>query len=388
MKNLRWIVFLGVSFVIIVAGFSLLDVSNADTVTASPVFSNVPLSTVGFDRAIDPYDWQFPEDYGPHPNFQTEWWYYTGNLATEEGRRFGYQLTVFRRAILPMSESADSESEWRTNQLYMAHFTLTDIEAGRFFHDERFSRGGADLAGAESTPYHVWLDNWQIMAVDEDALFTQISAQMEDVHIDFMLEQVKPPALQGVNGLSAKSEDLGNASYYYTLSRLVTQGTITIGEESFQVSGTSWKDHEFSTSALGTTALGWNWFGLQFDDGRELMVGQIRQVDGAIDPYFGGLLIDEDGSTEYLDAQDFTITALDTWDSPHSEAVYPSGWDIHVQLENGDTLDFTATPQLIDQELAGGLITYWEGSVRLSGDVTGYGYTELTGYADSVTGRF
>jgi predicted secreted hydrolase len=348
----------------------------------------VTVNTAGYARADAPRDWQFPADFGPHPEFQTEWWYYTGSLAADDGRRFGFQFTVFRRAIAP--EAAASGSEWRSNQVYMAHFTVSDIEGERFYHAERYSRDGAGLAGAEAAPYRVWLEDWQVTALDDDARLTAIRASDDGYAVDLRLEQIKPPALQGQGGLSPKSADTGNASYYYSLSRLLTTGTITVGGETFTVTGTSWKDHEFSTSALGTDALGWDWFGLQFDDNRELMIGQIRLVDGGREPAFGGLLIAADGSTRYLPADAFTITATDTWASPHTGAVYPSGWTVTVEGAGADggPLRFTVTPLLRDQELHGGGIAYWEGAVQLSGDVTGYGYAELTGYADSITGRF
>lgn len=384
------ILILGViALAVVVFGFSLIEVSSGD-VTASAILIDTAGDTSGFERAVEARNWQFPRDFGSHPGFQTEWWYYTGNLQAENGRRFGYQFTIFRRAILPPNENNNTGSEWRSDQLYMAHFGLSDVGGERFFHEERFSRGGAELAGATIDPlYRVWLEDWQVVALDETAETTRITARMADgAALNLTLQQVKPPALHGEDGLSAKSGEAGNASYYYSLSRLLTEGSITIGDETFTVSGTTWKDHEFSTSALGANALGWDWFGLQFDDNRELMVGQIRLAGGGRDPNFGGLLINPDGSTRYLPSNAFTIEALDTWTSPHTGAVYPSGWLITVDTGEAEPLRLTATPQLLDQELHGGGIAYWEGTVRLEGDVTGYGYAELTGYVDAMTGRF
>ncbi|NWF68423.1 MAG: carotenoid 1,2-hydratase [Chloroflexi bacterium] len=368
-------------------GFSLIDSNGGGEVGATALLVDVNTDSSGFARALAPWEWQFPRDHGPHPAFQTEWWYYTGNVATADGRRFGYQFTVFRRAISPTA--ARSESEWRSDQIYMAHFTVSDISGQRFYHDERYSRGAAELAGASSDPvYRVWLEDWQVIALNADATQTQISADAGTFAVTMTLQQVKPPALQGDNGLSAKSATPGNASYYYSLSRLVTEGSMRIGGESFAVSGYTWMDHEFSTSALGSDALGWDWFGLIFDNNTELMVGQIRLVDGEREPYFGGLYVREDGSTVYLDAADFTITALDTWTSPHTAAVYPSGWEIVVTLPDSAPLRLTLTPLLRDQELHNGAIAYWEGAVQIGGDLSGYGYAELTGYADTMTGRF
>ncbi len=387
----RWIIVGVIALAVIVFGFSLVDVATDGDVQASALLSG-SLESTGYTRAVAARDWEFPRDFGAHDDFQTEWWYYTGNLTTDDGRRFGYQFTVFRRALTPGGAVSAESSEWRTNQLYMAHFAVTDVGGARFFHEERFARASADLAGAVVEPsYRVWLEDWEIVGVNDDATERRIRARMADgAAIDFALAIVKPPALQGQNsdGLSAKSSETGNASYYYSLTRMPTSGTITLGDETFTVTGNTWMDHEFSTSALGASALGWDWFGLQFDDGREMMIGQIRLLDGGKDPFFGGLLMDADGTTQYLPSDMITITPTGTWTSPHTGAEYPSGWTITVMPENGAAINFTATPQLLDQELYGGDIAYWEGTVRLDGDVTGYGYAELTGYIDALTGRF
>ncbi len=372
---------------IILGGVWWLDSSRQDVpITAdSEVLPILDTALSGYARAIEPYDWQFPGDHGPHPAFQTEWWYYTGNLADESGRRFGYQFTIFRRNINPSPD--DSNSEWRTNQVYMAHFTITDVAGQQFFHDQRFSRGAAGLAGATAEPvYRVWLEDWEVIALNNTA--TQITAATPHMTIDLSLDQLKPPALQGDQGLSPKSSERGNASYYYSLSRLETQGTITIDRQQFTVSGLSWMDHEFSTSALGPNAQGWDWFGLHLDDGRDVMVGQIRLTEGDIEPAFGGLLIEADGGTHKLTAADFTIEATATWTSPHTGTTYPSRWTIIIDPGDMSPLQLTLTPLLADQELTEGGIIYWEGAVRINGDVTGYGYAELTGYQDTMRGRF
>ncbi|MDZ4764257.1 MAG: lipocalin-like domain-containing protein [Chloroflexota bacterium] len=400
---IRWIVVLAAVIGVVIGGFSLIDGDAGGDVAASAVLVGAVSDTSGYARALEPLAWQFPRDFGAHPDYLTEWWYYTGNFEADDGRRFGFQFTIFRRGITPPNAAADTGTEWRTNQLYMAHFAVTDVEGERFYHDSRFSRGGAGLAGALPAPsgegerYAVWVDDWRVEALDDAAQMTHITATMRDaggvpVSIDLMLEQVKPPALQGELGLSAKSAEPGNASQYYSLTRLPTVGTITIGAVAHSVSGTVWKDHEFSTSALGTDALGWDWFGLQFENDYELMIGQIRLADGGRDPYFGGALIYPDGSTVYLPSDAFDIETTGTWASPYTGATYPAGWRVQVRIPGGElagtTLNFTATPQIADQELHGAGIAYWEGTVRIDGDVTGYGYAELTGYAESLTGRF
>ena len=395
----RWLLLGVVGIAVVVFGFSLIESNGTGGVSASAQFAGVVSDTTGYARAIQPWDWQFPADFGAHPAFQTEWWYYTGNLADANGRRFGFQFTVFRRAITPDNLTPQSQtqgenanniaSEWRTGQVYMAHFTVSDIEGGQFHHAQRFSRGGAGLAGATNEPrYHVWLEGWNIQAQDGDASTTTITADAGDFAVNLSLEQTKPPALQGDGGLSPKSAQPGNASYYYSLTRLFTDGIITVSGQSYTVSGTTWKDHEFSTSALGGNAQGWDWFGLQLDDDHELMLGQIRLQDGGTEPAFGGLLVEPDGSTRYLKQDDFTITATAAWTSPHTGATYPAGWDITVDTGEAEPLRITLTPLLADQELHGGGTDYWEGAVRISGDQTGYGYAELTGYVQTMANRF
>ena len=367
-------------------GFRLVEPLNGSALDASTQFEAPAQKIEGFARAIAPWDWQFPRDHGAHPDFQTEWWYYTGNLTTADERRFGFQFTIFRRA-LAAADAAATSSEFRSEQLYMAHFTLSDIAGGAFHHEQRFARGGAGLAGAVSAPrYRVWLEDWQVSAENAAATQTRIQAASEDFAINLALRQLKAPALQGDRGLSAKSGEPGNASYYYSLSRLSADGSIRLGGETFAVSGLAWMDHEFSTSALGADAQGWDWFGLIFDDGSELMVGQIRLTDGGIEPAFGGLLINADSSSRQLVAADIAISARDTWRSPHSGALYPAGW--HIAISGADGFEIEVKPLLADQELHGGGIVYWEGAVRVSGGKSGYGYAELTGYVGSMQSRF
>jgi predicted secreted hydrolase len=379
---------------VVLLGISLID-GGEGKITAEARLNTGTPNIDGYARADAPYDWQFPRDFGSHDAFQTEWWYYTGNLADANGRRFGFQFTIFRRAIAPIA--VNSPSEWRTNQIFMAHFTVSDIANQQFFHSERYGRGSADLAGAlpndgnPTAPYRVWVEDWVVYAVDDAHSLTRIHAQSDRFAVDLSLKQVKPPALQGDNGLSQKSPEIGNASYYYTLSRLVTDGTITIDGDVFTVTGYTWKDHEFSTSALGNGAQGWDWFGLIFDNNYELMVGKIRMADGGREPAFGGLLIYPDGSTRYLASAEFSITPTNTWRSPHTNADYPSGWIITLNgeiFDDGVARRITVTPLQLDQELHSGDIAYWEGAVRVEGDFSGYGYAELTGYVGTMEGRF
>lgn len=373
---------------VVIFGFSLAEPLSGNEVSASTQLVIPKADRSGFAQAFEAWDWQFPRDHGPHPEYLSEWWYYTGNLANEDGDLFGFQFTIFRRSISP--ESYQTDSEWRTDQIYMAHFTVSDVANEDFYHEERFSRGGAGLAGAEIDPtLRVWLEDWEIFGLDDEVTLQSINAKTDDVELNIQLEQVKAPTFQGEGGLSPKSDEPGNASHYYSLTRLVTDGTLTIGNTTYDVTGNTWMDREFSTSALGDDATGWDWFGLIFDDNTELMIGQIRQTDGTTRGYGSSLTL-PDGSKRALDFEEYTITATDTWVSPHSDVEYPSGWIIEIEGENAgdDTIVFTVTPLQKDQELYDAGIQYWEGAVRIEGDFTGYGYAELTGYDQSIQGRF
>jgi predicted secreted hydrolase len=341
----------------------------------------------GYARATSPQPLQFPEDHGPHPDFQTEWWYYTGNLETAEGRHFGYQLTFFRRAILPPDQRRARASDWAADQIYMAHFALTDVGGERYHAFERFSRGAAGLAGAEAAPYSVWLEDWHVEAVGPAGY--HLYAEQDGVAIDLQLTEVKPPVLQGDQGYSPKGPDPGDASYYYSLTQLASTGTISVANASFAVDGSSWMDHEFSTSALAPDQVGWDWFSIQLDNGSELMVFQLRRSDGSVDPFSSGTLIAPDGSTQSLSREDFQIVATGNWESPHTGARYPAAWRVSVPTAG---LALNITPYLADQELNVSY-AYWEGAVRVNGTragapVTGQGYVELTGYAQSMQDQF
>jgi predicted secreted hydrolase len=342
-----------------------------------------------FARAEGPRPFNFPADHGPHPDFQTEWWYYTGNLATDDGRRFGYQLTFFRRALNPPPERQERASDWATEQIYMAHFALTDVEANQHHGFERFSRGAAGLAGASSPPYRVWLEDWRVEQEGDAPHIIHMEAAQEEVVIDLQLVDRKGPILQGDRGYSQKGPDPGNASYYYSQTRLETSGTVQVGEKAFAVEGWSWMDHEYSTSALGPNQVGWDWFALQLDDGTELMVFQIRRADGGVDPLSSGSLIEANGDTRRLELEDFAIAVDDTWRSPYSDATYPSRWTIEVPSAD---LTLAIQPFIADQEMNVSY-AYWEGAVSVEGQrarnpVTGQGYIEMTGYADSMQGQF
>lgn len=341
--------------------------------------------TEGYARAVEPRPFQFPEDHGPHPEFRTEWWYWTGNLETEDGRAFGYQFTLFRSALAP--EAPQRESSWGARQVYLGHFTVSDVGGGEFHASERFSRAAVGLAGASAKPFRVWLEDWEAASVGEATWPVRLRAETDEVALELLLEPGKPPVLQGDRGLSQKGPERGNASYYYSLTRMPSQGTVRVGGRTYTVKGESWMDREWSTSALGPDQVGWDWFSLQLSDGSELMYYQLRRKDGTADRFSSGLWVPPSGEPVRVAREDLQLTVLDTWKSPRSGGEYPSRWRLRVEKLG---LDLTVTPKLKDQELPVSIV-YWEGSVGLEGTredrpVTGRGYVELTGYTERPEG--
>jgi predicted secreted hydrolase len=358
---------------------------------ASLVAAAAPGNAAGFARANGPREMVFPRDQGPHEEFQTEWWYYTGNLTADTGERFGYQLTFFRRALLPQDQRATRPSSWATDQVYMAHFALTDVSGDAHRSFEKLGRGAAGLAGAQAAPYRVWLDNWSVEELPRGSAGSpaRLRASKDDISLDLILRDLKGPVLQGDRGYSRKGPEPGNASYYYSLPRIATSGTVTVGGRTFKVDGLSWMDHEFSTSALGADQAGWDWFSLQLDNNTELMVFQLRRADGSADGFSSGTLIAPDGTTRTLGPDDFALQPTGRWRSPRTGATYPSGWTLTVPAAD---LRLTFTPLLADQEMDVSY-AYWEGAVKADGTmagkpVSGSGYAELTGYAASMQGQF
>ncbi len=358
---------------------------NAPTISANVVEAMSGTANAGFARAFEPIEFKFPRDHGAHPDYRTEWWYYTGNLSGENGEQFGYQLTFFRSALVPIIEAR--ASDWATNQIYMAHFAVTDGVGGKHHSFERFSRGGGELAGAISEPhYEVWLDDWVVSTVSPGV--THLMAHNDSIDgpiaLDLELRQTRQPVLHGNRGLSQKGVEAGNASYYYSLVGLESTGTVTIGEKATTVTGLSWKDHEFGTSALSKDAVGWDWFSVQLNSGVVMMFAQIRNKDGSNVGVFTGTLAWPDGRQQTLTSDDFKVQVIEQWTSPRSQVIYPSGWQVTFP-DLG--IDLAITPLIQDQEMQVSF-RYWEGAVDVSGTfegavVVGRGYVELTGYGGS-----
>ncbi|QXE91937.1 carotenoid 1,2-hydratase [Geomonas subterranea] len=337
----------------------------------------------GFLRAEKPRRFSFPADHGPHPGYRNEWWYFTGNLKGTDGRRFGYQLTFFKTALTPGGVAR--ASAWATNQVYMAHFAVTDVQGRRFRFAERFSRGALGLAGASGEPLAVRLDDWSALQTTPRPWGVRLAAAENGLALDLNLVSVKPEVLNGAGGLSRKGASPGNASYYYSIPRLATSGTLRIGGERFDVNGLSWLDREWSTSALEPDQVGWDWFALQLEDGRDLMFYQLRRRDGRSDPFSGGTLVAADGRSETLKRGDVRLEVVNWWESPASGIRYPSVWRLRVPSAR---IALEIVPRLAGQELLTGF-RYWEGAVEvrgLEGSPGGTGYLEMTGYSGAAAG--
>ncbi|MEX1183718.1 MAG: lipocalin-like domain-containing protein [Gemmatimonadota bacterium] len=335
-------------------------------------------------HAFEPRPFTFPADHGPHPQFRAEWWYFTGSLMAANGRELGYQLTFFRSALTDSASFAEeldgasaARSAWRSRHAYMAHFAVSDAGAPAFHAAQRFARESLDLAGARAEPFRVWLGDWHAASAGPGSFPLTLSAADGDVAVDLTLDAGKPIVLQGDAGLSRKGAEPGNASYYYSRTRMPTRGTIRIGGTQHVVTGASWLDREWSTSALAGGVEGWDWLSLQLDDGTELMLYRLRRADGTADPYSAGTFVRADGGTVRLKNDDFTMTPVATW----SAAGYPVSWHIEVpSLEL--ILDVDAAFPAQELVLA---VRYWEGMVRAAGRrsdraLSGRGYLELTGY--------
>ena len=338
----------------------------------------------GFPRVTDPREFRFPADHGPHDEYRNEWWYFTGNLDAEDGRRFGFELTIFRFLLAP-EENRGTGSAWQSNQVYIGHFALTDVERKQFHVVQRYSRGSAGLAGAESEPFRVWLDDWSISEVGTGPggqPVWRLRANDTDIAVDLNFVAEKPIVLNGDNGLSQKSAEVGNASYYYSIPRLGTSGTVRVREEMHSVSGITWLDREWGSSALARDQQGWDWFALQLSDGSDLMFYTLRSQDGSTHPNSSGTWIDAAGNAHHLTRNDVVVEVKDYWDSERGGR-YPSAWEIGIP---GKNVTISVVPVLEDQELITN-VRYWEGAVDVSGNAAGQpihgrGYFELTGYAN------
>jgi predicted secreted hydrolase len=353
----------------------------------APVSAQVPGGTppasAAWKEANAGYRYQFPQDHASHPDYKIEWWYYTGNVQSRDGRHFGYQVTFFRVGV---DRAPVNPSVWAVRDLYMAHLAVSDPSGQRYRYAEKLTRSGPGLSGAATDRYRVWNEEWSA-AKDADGRHV-LRAPGREVGVELVLDEGKPPVINGINGISQKGARPGNASHYYSLTRMPTRGTLIIDGERIEVTGDSWMDREFGSSFLETGQQGWDWLSLQLSDGRELMLYQLRLADGTRDPRSSGTLIDSVGRTTHLVERDFTQRAIGAPEAMPSGAKYPLRWQIEIPSQG---LSLQVTTPLRNQELttAGAGISYWEGMVEMQGTsrgtpVTGRGYLEMTGYRGSI----
>jgi predicted secreted hydrolase len=361
-----------------------------------------------FAQALTPKPLQFPRDQGPHPDYRQEWWYLTGNLDSTAGERFGFELTIFRFALAPdpaepvrtASQPAAASSRWRTHQIYLGHFAVTDVSRHAFRFTTKLARGALGLAGARADPFGVWVGNWGIGRIAASGrAATAIAAQPEaddsawtlqaaggGYSLSLTARPLMPPVLNGEHGLSRKSGEPGNATYYYSIPRVYVQGTIVRGGQPLQVHGLAWLDREWGSGSLGPRETGWDWFGLQLADGSCLMFYSLRDRGGAEDPYSAGTWVDAAGHSRPLSRGDVRIRVLGYWTDADG-ARYPARWRLVMPALG---LDVIVRPVLASQELVTSP-RYWEGAVDVSGTrlgkaIAGRGYVELVGYAKAKDG--
>ncbi|MGE0467979.1 MAG: lipocalin-like domain-containing protein [Nitrospira sp.] len=364
-----------------VAVMALLVLGFAVTVGADP-------SSPTFQSATAGYRYNFPKDHGSHPSYRTEWWYYTGHLRSKTGRSFGFELTFFRRGV-PPEDIKTLPSKWSIKHIYLAHFAVTDITGKQFHFSEKLSREGLGKAGADESRLRVWIDDWRAEASTDPSGNHTLAARDQTHALALTLEPAKPPVAHGSDGISRKGGDKGQASHYYSFTRLKTTGSLTINGERFEVSGFSWMDHEFGSSDLGADQVGWDWFSIQLEDNTELMLYRMRRKDGSSDLASSGTVVSTDGRTRHLEVTDFEIESTATWTSSESKATYPSRWQLRFPALD---LVLDVIPLFADQELRTSRstkVSYWEGAVAVTGTkqgrpIKGQGYVELTGYTERL----
>jgi predicted secreted hydrolase len=333
-----------------------------------------------YQQALPGYGYEFPRDHFDHPNYKTEWWYYTGNLKSADGHRFGFELTFFRQGV----DRGRAKGDWDVRDLYLAHLAVSDIEGKRFYHTERLNRAGPGIAGASLPLQRVWNGNWQVQWRNDGQHLRAVS---QGFALDFNLRSDKPPVIHGKDGISRKGAGEGNASHYISLTRLLSSGKLELNGVSYNVAGTSWMDHEFFSSGLDRDEVGWDWLSLQLDDNTELMLYRLRHQDGSVDPFSSGTYVDAVGHATFLSRQNFSIApAGETYTSAADGASYPISWNIAVPSLAFNLHVVTSLPsqELTSANAAGP--AYWEGAIDIKGTrqgapVSGVGYLEMTGYA-------
>jgi predicted secreted hydrolase len=370
-------------------------VSAATLFAACGLAASAPVpADPGYAPVVPGVQLRFPEDFGSHPSFRTEWWYVTGWLTTAGGESLGFQITFFRTKP---AIDASNPSAFAARQLLIAHCAISDPARGRLWHDQRVRRAGFDLAEAATGDTDVWIDRWALRRAPGDGNGPTgasgasgasgsyaVDVDAEELSMQLRLAVTQAPLLNGDSGLSRKGPAAQSASYYYSVPHLTVTGRVSRGGRPAEtVGGEAWLDHEWSSEYLDAAAVGWDWTGINLDDGGALMVFRIRDSNGGTH-WAGGTLRDAAGRTQVLSPADIQLTPRRSWTSPRTGVVYPVAW----RLRAGPR-EFELEPLMNDQEndtrLSTGAI-YWEGAVRAfeSHRLAGRGYLELTGYAEPL----
>ena len=351
------------------------------------------LTVYAWTPARPGYVWSFPRDHWAREGYRTEWWYFTGHLRTveEPARRFGYQFTFFRIGV--SQDAPPSGSAWAARDIIMGHAALTDLDTGRHRFSELVVRAAPLLAGFGRYPDTrlAWSvgppgtpEPWELRWNGDGFDFTMADAG-KSFGFSLSTRPLKPVVFQGPGGLSRKGEGATEASHYYSFTRMATTGAVRVDGKDVAVSGTSWMDKEFGSNQLGKDKQGWDWFSLQLDDGREVMLYLLRSRKSKTS-YTGATLVEAAGEVRYLEPSEWELNVTREWTSPVSGAAYPAGWMLRIPAAG---MTAAITPKLADQENRSVLIPnlyYWEGSVRVesaSGKRIGQGYVELTGYGEN-----
>lgn len=334
-----------------------------------------------YQSALPGYSFAFPRDHRAHEGFRTEWWYYNGHLTGPQGERFGYQLTFFRVGLIP-GPLPEKGSRWAIREVYLAHLAVSDIEGKRFHYREKASRRVLGLAGSDPRRYRVWVETWR---AEDLAGQHRLEAWDGDLGISLALTPLRPPVIHGLDGVSQKGPKPGQASHYYSVTRMETRGELMLHGRRIPVRGLSWMDHEFGSNQLDADQIGWDWFSLQLTNGLDLMIYRLRHQEGPLRSMASGSLIFPDGKKIHLRQEQIVLRSTATWKSPWSGAAYPAAWEILLPERD---LKLQLTPFFNDQELRTAKstgVTYWEGAVRVEGSMqggplAGKGYVEMTGY--------
>jgi predicted secreted hydrolase len=337
----------------------------------------------GNELALPGYRYEFPRDHFSHPHYQTEWWYYTGNLSAANGRQFGFELTFFRFHPDEPPRSVEHNAVWFPADVFVAHFAITDIANRRFYHTERVNRSGPGLAGANEERALIWNGNWSARWLSYQPVRQRLEGVSETAHLLIDLQSTKPIVIHGKSGISKKGSAPGEASHYYSLTRLTASGTLSFEGRAFAINGLAWMDHEFFSTVKGDPVTGWDWMCVQLNTNQELMLYRLHSKNVSLSPFSSGTLVDPSGNSEFLDSRQFVFEPMKIWHSPETGANYPIAWQIEVPARQLKLQLSTAVPA---QELVNKATrSYWEGAVRYTGSeagrpVDGSGYLELTGY--------